>query len=271
MNLFKDTWVNTVFEGRNQEYGAYTLRKENGKVTLLALFIGAFVFSLAISAPVISKMLAKEEVVEEQAPIDTKIIMMDILEPIKQPEEIIEKPIIQKETKTVQEVVKHVPPVIVEKETVQQEITSVDELKDKIAGSKNIEADLEAGEVVIEGLISDKNLDAEVVEDVNKIYTAVEVMPEYPGGINEFRKYIMNKFNTPNIDRDLKGQIIVTFVVEPDGSLSNIKAVRDLGYGTGKEAERVIRSSKKWSPGVQNGRKVRVNYTFPIVLNVTTR
>ncbi|HUH50551.1 MAG TPA: energy transducer TonB [Flavobacterium sp.] len=270
MNLFKDTWVDTVFEGRNQEYGAYTMRKENGKVTLLALFIGAFVFSLAISAPVISKMLSKDEVVEDKAPIDTKIVIMDILEPIKQPEEIIEKPIIQKETKTVQEVVKHVPPVIVEKETVEQEITSVDDLKDKIAGSKNIEADLDAGEVVIEGLISDKNVDAEVIDD-KKIYTAVEVMPEYPGGINEFRNYVMNKFIAPEIDRDLKGQIIVTFVVEPDGSLSNIKAVRDLGYGTGKEAERVIKSSKKWNPGVQNGRKVRVNYTFPIILNVRGR
>src|SRR5690554_8226426 len=91
MNLFKSAWVDTVFEGRNQEYGAYILRKENGRVTLLALLIGSLVFSFAVSFPVISKMLAKDEVVEEKSVEDTKIIMAEILTP-PPPEEIIEKP-----------------------------------------------------------------------------------------------------------------------------------------------------------------------------------
>lgn len=269
MNLFKSAWVDTVFEGRNQEYGAYVLRKENGKVTLLALLIGAVFFSLAISTPVILKMLAKDEVVVEDNPAtDTQIVMMEILAP-PPPEEIIEKPIVQKQTKTIQEVVKHTPPVIVEKETVEQEVTSVDDLKDKIAGSQNIEAS-EDGEVVIDNTHSEVTIEAEII-DKNIIYTAVEVMPEYPGGINEFRKYVMSRFRTPDVNRDLQGQVIVTFVVEPDGSLSNVKAVRDLGYGTGAEAVRVVKTSKKWNPGVQNGRAVRVNYTLPITINISSR
>lgn len=265
MNLFKSAWVDTVFEGRNQNYGAYVLRKENGKTMLLALLIGAVLFSLAISAPVISKMLKKDEVIEDKAPIDTKIVMMDILEPVKQPEEIIEKPIIKKETKTVQEVVKHVPPVIVEKETVEQEITSVDDLKDKIAGSQKIEADPE-GEVVIDGTHSTKTVDAEIIED-DHIYMAVEVAPEYPGGINEFRKFVARNFSL-NTDRDVKGTVYVQFVVEKDGSLTDIEVVRDLGYGAGAEAVRVLKRAKKWNPGVQNGRNVRVKYTLPIQINI---
>src|SRR5690606_21029256 len=105
MNLFKSAWVDTVFEGRNQEYGAYVIRKENGKMTWVALIIGTVIFSLAIGAPVIIKMLAKDEVVVDDKPItDTQIVMMEILAP-PPPEEVIEKPIVKKQTKTIQEVV----------------------------------------------------------------------------------------------------------------------------------------------------------------------
>src|SRR5690554_1739876 len=266
MNLFKSAWVDTVFEGRNQEYGAYTLRKENGKVTLLALLIGAVIFSFAVSFPVISRMLAKDEVVEEKSVEDTKIIMAEILTP-PPPEEIIEQPKVIKKTKTIQEVVKHTPPVIVEQETVEQEVTSVDDLKDKIAGSIDIEAS-DDGEVVIDNSHAEVTVDAEIIDE-NHVYMAVEVMPEYPGGINEFRKYVANRFRSPDVDRDIKGQVIVNFVVEADGSLSNIKVLRDnIGYGAGEEAIRVIKTSKKWNPGVQNGRNVRVSYTLPIQLNI---
>lgn len=270
MNLFKSAWVDTVFEGRNQEYGAYVFRKENGRITWIALIIGAIVFSLAISAPVLLKMMAKDEVVavDKNPAADTQIVMMEILAP-PPPEEIIEQPIVQKQTKTVQEVVRHTPPVIVERETVEQEVTSVDELKDKIAGSQNIEAS-EDGDVVIDDSHSEVTIEAEIIDE-NMIYTAVEVMPEYPGGINEFRKYVMSRFRTPDVNRDLRGSVIVQFVVEPDGSLSNVRAVRDLGYGTGAEAERVVKTSKKWNPGIQNGRAVRVNYTLPITINITAR
>ena len=268
MNLFKSAWIETVFEGRNQEYGAYALRKENGKVTLLALLIGGFLFSAAISFPVISKMLAKEEVVETKSVEDTKIVIEAILTP--PPEEVIEQPKVVKQTKTVQEVVKHTPPVIVEKETVTQEVTSVDELKDKVAGSKNIEAS-DDGQVVIDGTHSEVKVDSDIVENPNQIYTAVEVQPSYPGGMDEFRKFVGRNFNPPSVDRDLKGQVLVQFVVEKDGSLTDINVVRDLGYGTGAEAVRVLKRAKKWNPGIQNGRAVRVRYTLPIQINVSSR
>jgi len=271
MDLFKSNWVDTIFEGRNQEYGAYVLRKENGKVTLLALLIGATIFTLAISGPVIIKKMGSSS--EDSAPsevIDTKTVMMDIIEPVKPIEPPIEKPIVQKETKTIQEVVKHVPPVIVDKETVQQEVTTVDELKDKIAGSKNVEADLDAGEVVIEGAHSTVTNDAEVVENPNQIYEAVEVPPAYPGGMNAFRTFIGKNYNL-NVDRDLKGKVLVQFVVEKDGSLTDIKVVRDIGHGSGAEAVRVLKRAQKWNPGIQNGRAVRVRYTLPIDINISSR
>lgn len=271
MNLFKSDWVDTIFEGRNKEYGAYVLRKQNGKYTMMALLIGSLAFTTLISAPLISKFLSKEEVVEEKEALDTKTILANIEIPEIPEEKIIEKPVEQvKEVKTIQEVVQYTEPVIVEKEKVQTEMTSVDELKNKIAGNRNIEAS-EDGDVVIEGQHSEVNVDSDIVEEPDKVYTSVEVMPEYPGGIQAFRKYVADNFRAPDVDRNLKGVVVVNFVVEPDGQLSNIKVVRDLGHGTGDEAVRILKRAKKWNPGIQNGRKVRVNYTLPIQINITAR
>ena len=67
----------------------------------------------------------------------------------------------------------------------------------------------------------------------------------------------------------MSGKVYVTFVVEKDGSLTDIKVIRDIGFGTGKEAIRVLKSSPKWTPGEKNGKKVRVLYSIPITINAS--
>lgn len=127
-------------------------------------------------------------------------------------------------------------------------------------------SDLDDGEVVLDRSHSRV---IENMNDPNYIHTATEIMPEYTdGGIQGFRQYIAKNFRTPDIDKNLKGQVIVKFVIEPDGSLSNVELIRDLGYGTGQEAVRVVSASKKWKPGIQDGKKVRVNYMLPIMINI---
>ena len=107
------------------------------------------------------------------------------------------------------------------------------------------------------------------MEKENIIYNSndIEVQPSYPGGIDEFRKFVARNYNL-SPDRDIKGNVIIQFVVEKDGSLTDIEVVRDLGYGAGAEAVRVLKRAKKWNPGVQNGRNVRVKYTLPIQINI---
>jgi protein TonB len=266
INLFNGDWVDTIFEGRNKEYGAYVLRKENGKVSVIALAIGAAIFSLAISAPVIMKMIGSGESDQPVETLDTKIVMMEILEPIKKPEEIIPEPVVQKQTKTLVEVVKHVPPVIVEKETVEEEMKSVDDFKDKITGADNIEAS-DDGTIVLDNTHSEIEVKSDIIND-NHIYVAVEVKPEFPGGIQKFYDFVKKEYRSPNVDRDLKGNVIVEFVVEKDGSLTDIKVLRDIGHGTGAEAIRTLKKSRKWNPGIQNGVPVRVRYTLPIAVSV---
>ena len=102
------------------------------------------------------------------------------------------------------------------------------------------------------------------VED-NFIYNTVgiQVKPEYPGGIQEFYNYIGQNFKTPDV-KGLTGKIFLTFVIEKDGSLTDIKVLRDIGYGTSEEAIRVLKGCKNWLPAEQNGKKVRVLYSLPI-------
>ena len=101
--------------------------------------------------------------------------------------------------------------------------------------------------------------------DDTSIYntTGIKVKPDFPGGLEKFYKFISENYKVPE-EEDLKGKIFVTFVVEKDGSLSDIKVLRDIGYGTGKEAIRVLKTCPRWVPGELNGKKVRVLYSLPI-------
>lgn len=92
--------------------------------------------------------------------------------------------------------------------------------------------------------------------------------PEFPGGMNEFYKMVgMNFKITPEADKNkVKGKMKITFMVEKDGSLTEFKIVKDLGYGLGNEAIRVFKLSPRWIPGSENGKPVRVLYTMPITI-----
>lgn len=106
-----------------------------------------------------------------------------------------------------------------------------------------------------------------VVYEENTIYnlSEVEVKPDFPGGMQNFYALAANNYQMPD-EEGLRGKIVVTFVVEKDGSLSDIKAIRDIGFGTGKEAIRVIKKMAKWIPAEINGKKVRCSFTLPITL-----
>ncbi|OXB13384.1 energy transducer TonB [Flavobacterium reichenbachii] len=103
---------------------------------------------------------------------------------------------------------------------------------------------------------------------VNGVYPAgnLTVKPTYPGGMEEFYKFAGHFFKVPKTPDGvlLKGKIYVTFVVEEDGSLTGFRVLRDLGYGTGEEALRILRMSQKWIPGEIHGEIVAAQYTLPI-------
>lgn len=100
----------------------------------------------------------------------------------------------------------------------------------------------------------------------NTIFNRVELLPEFPGGMMGFAAYFSKSYKVPAAFSG-SGTIYLSFIVEKDGSLTHIKIVRDLGYGTGEEAIRIMKVAPKWKPGLQDGKAVRVAYNLPIKLS----
>jgi len=255
LDILKDQWLEIVFEGRNKVYGAYELRKSNPKTTVRALIIGSVLFGFAIAAPLLINMIPKGG---DDETLDTKITTVK-LPPKEQPKENIPPP---PPPPPKVDQVKFVKPEIAKAEEVTEEPPKIVEIKDKKLGAETIKGDPDA-ELTVEPV---GNGPADIVDDNNIYNTAgIEVKPDFPGGMAKFYKYVGNNYRTPE-EEGLAGKVYVTFVVEKDGSLTDIKVVRDIGFGTGKEAIRVLKSCPKWNPGEQNGKKVRVLYSLPITI-----
>lgn len=105
-------------------------------------------------------------------------------------------------------------------------------------------------------------------EEINEteIFTVVESMPEFPGGEAELYKYLSKNIVYPTMAQEsgVQGRVYVTFVVETDGSITDIKILRGIGGGCDEEAVRVVRSMPRWNPGKQRGQPVRVQYNLPV-------
>lgn len=263
LDIFKLEWIDVVFADRNKAYGAYILRKENARTTSKALMIGAVLFIVAVSSPLILKLVSDSMPKEEEFK-QTEVVLSPpppINEDTPPPPPPPEPP------KPKVDQVKFPPPVVVPAEEVRdEEPPTVEELKVADPGQKTIEGDPNA-EIRIDEPVGEAPKAAAIVEDNSiKDFASVEVLPEFPGGEKAFGAFLSKNINYPPMAREnnISGRVFISFVVEKDGQLTDIKVLRGLGYGTDEEAVRVLKKSPKWKPGVQNGRKVRVQYTIPI-------
>lgn len=101
-------------------------------------------------------------------------------------------------------------------------------------------------------------------------YCIVEMMPQYPGGLAAMLKYIRENMKYPEqaMKERIQGRVTVSFIIEKDGSISDVKAVRSVHPLLDKEAVRVVESMPKWSPGKNNGKPVRVRYNIPVMFKL---
>ena len=154
-------------------------------------------------------------------------------------------------------------PVEVPKQTTQLEIVQDDVETEDL----NINAEVEQNEV-IEEYVAPEIEEEEVVEQ--EIFQIVEEMPSFPGGDVKLMEYIAKNIKYPQIAREsgIQGRVFIGFVVEPDGSISNVKLLRGIGGGCDEEAMRVIKSLPKWKPGKQRGKAVRVSYQIPVMFKL---
>lgn len=259
VNIFNNEWCDILFKDRNQEYGAYVARRLSSKNHLKAILITVVIFIIAFVAPsTIKKVLPKREIrnVEVTALSDLKIEQNKV-DPAKE--------IKVEEVKPVKATIKFTPPVIKPDEEVNDtaQMKTIDELKiTKSAISTTTQA----------GVYDDPNaIDVgeltQIVEDtLAPPLVFVEQMPEFPGGEQEFRKYLANNIRYPEIaaENGIQGKVFVQFVVSKTGKITNVVVMRGIDPSCDREALRVISSMPNWIPGKQSGVPVRVQYSVPV-------
>ena len=260
LDILDQKWIDFVFAGRNKAYGAYELRRDNGRNTSKALLMGVILFIVLISADTIFNMVAGFIPKAKEKVKITNVVLAppppDVKKPPPPPPPEPPKPKVDQ--------VKFPPPVVKPDVEVKEKPPTVKELEVADPGQKNLKGDKNA-DVTIDEPVGTS--DAKVTEeDPNKIFTSVEQVPEFPGGIEKFYAYLSKNIRYPAVAREngTQGRVIVSFVCEKDGSLTDVKVARGIGDGCDEEAVRVLKASPKWTPGVQNGRKVRVAYSVPI-------
>lgn len=145
-----------------------------------------------------------------------------------------------------------------------KQVTQIKIVEDDVEVDEDIDIDVDADdETVFEEYIAPEE-DEEILE--TEIFTVVESMPEFPGGMGELMKFLAQNIKYPPLAKEsgIQGRVFINFVVEPTGLISNVKVLRGIGGGCDEEAVRVVASMPKWKPGKQRGKNVRVSYNLPV-------
>lgn len=271
-DIFSQSWLDIIFEGRNQQYGAYVLRRDAARHATLALLAASSVFVVTLLTPLIkSRYFTDQSTAGTTRPSDRETVI-ELTPPPPIDPAVPEPPTAPPPAPRVSQV-RMPEPMVVTADRVSEEPPTVSTLKLANPGAENIEGNPGAG-IRIDLPVGPGSGDAAITEsgapsDVPFIH--VEIEPEFPGGLKAFMAYVQQNYRYPAaaVEAGVKGQVVLQFVVERDGSLTDIKIVRDLKFGTGEEAVRLLQAAPKWSPGIQNGREVRVAYTLPIALDIS--
>lgn len=275
-NLYKAEWLNLVFKNKNQAYGAYALRSESGKTSMRALFFGSAVFILLFTAPKLYSLFEKKEVDVE--PINNEKVIDIILPPkVEQPkikEELVlpKADPIEKKIKTVKPMSRPTPV----DDAPAFTPPTVEDMNHAAVGpvtQTGLETDL--GTVPSAGAgngTGPGTITGEGAGSGDEIYNFrdIEAYPEFEGGMKAFYKFIQKNLRYPAsaLDQEKQGKVFISFVVERDGAISDVKVLKGVGYGMDEEASRVIKKSPNWKPGKQNGKTVRVRFNMPITFSM---
>lgn len=278
IDLYDPKWIEMVFAGKNKEYGAYQLRKGTSGRNIKALLI------LVIAAALVGGFLAwkviEQKQAEEQQAYMEAMELAKLQQQAKKEEKKKEpaKPKIEpkKEIPVARETQKFTAPVIKKDELVKEEnqVKQMDKLDEKVAvGTENKEGTKDR---LAEAVRSDIAVaappppPAPKPEVSNKVFDVVEEMPHFPGGAAALQAFLSSNTKYPVVAQEngVQGRVIVSFVVERDGSITDVRVVRSVDPSLDREASRVVRSMPRWSPGKQNGSAVRVKYTVPVVFRL---
>lgn len=271
VDLISNAWCDLVFEGRNQEYGAYRLRKSTGKRNIWSIVI------VLIAAVVIFSAIAIKNVIQaNQRVAVTTAVEISSIQTKKQAKVEKKAPVKIEQPKQVEKVkssIKFTAPVIKKDEDVkpEEEMKNQDDLqKTKTTiGAFNVVGNDEIGGEVLKAKEEIAQPEPPKEEE-NKVFDVVEEQPSFPGGQGALMQWLRDNIKYPVIaaENGIEGRVIVQFVVSKSGSISNVNVVRGVDPSLDKEAVRVVSNMPNWTPGKQNGTTVNVRYTLPVTFKL---
>ncbi len=259
--ILQSDLLDIVFDDKNKEYGAYELRKHYNKrlrKSLSITFLLVIVFTVLQSwkVPHRKGSLAFENF------DSVRLTQVDLTadKPLPKPKETIKQPRQLAERK-------YQNIIVVKDKDVKDTIATMDDLKDKIISDKNVNG-ANIGDVILAKPTSNGNSETiattEVEEHIKPVYKA-EFMPEFPGGMSEFLRFMKRNLKEPNdMSEEQKLVVIAQFVVDEDGNIGELKIIQKARPDLDAEVLRVIKKMPQWTPGMQNGRKVPVFCKLPV-------
>ena len=267
IDLTSQEWCQLIFEGKNQAYGAYKMRANSTKRHNLAMLAVLVIALIGFTIPTLVKLATpKQKEVMTEVTTLSKLAEPEIKqEEMKRVEPVAPPPPALKSS------IKFTAPVIKKDEEVHEdnEIKSQEELT---STKVDISMGTDIGNDEANGMdIADLNeVVTQAEPEPEKVFDMVEQMPTFPGGQQELMSYLGKNIKYPTIAQEngTQGRVIIQFVVERDGSITDVRVARGVDPYLDKEAVRVVKSMPKWIPGKQNGKAVRVKFTVPVMFRL---
>ena len=277
IDLYDPKWIDMVFADRNKAYGAYKLRMGTSGRNIKALTI-LVVAALLIGGFLVYKIQKQKADEAAQARLEALQLSKLQEQAKKREKKDVVKPKVEpkKEIPVARQTQKFTAPVIKKDELVKEEnqVKQMDQLDAKVAvGTENVKGTTDR---TVEAVRNDIAVGtpppppAPKPEVSNKVFDVVEQMPSYPGGTGALMSYLNSNIKYPVVAQEngVQGRVIVGFVVERDGSITDVNILKSVDPSLDREAARVVRSMPRWTPGKQNGQAVRVKYNVPVTFRL---
>lgn len=270
IDLTSREWCDIIFIDKNHAYGAYKMRAESGKRQFWAVILVVILAVLAFSIPVLIR-LATPKKTETMTQVTTlskldepevKQKKMKKVEPDTPPPERLKSTI-----KFTAPIIKKDADVRPEEEMKSQTQLTENKVTISIADVKGNDEKNGKDIADLKQVVTQK---AEPEPEPEKVFDMVESMPSYPGGQAELMAFLQKNTVYPAMaqENNIQGRVSVQFVVERDGSVTDVHVIRPVDPSLDKEAVRVVKSMPRWVPGKQNGKAVRVKYTVPVMFKL---
>lgn len=275
-NINRTEWLNLVFENRNQEYGAFILRRNSGNYLAQALLFATLFFSCAI---VLSAIISyKKEIINFVPNIaETKkdFVLHNVLLSTKPIKPLKSKPALTQPKSSNTNLINTeiLPPKVVIDIFGTNKLPTIELVNTGAISSQIIDQSAPTLGANTEGLGIKGGTSSAATSAIELLNAnSVEIIPEFPGGIAGWNKYLAKNLRYPPIalENGTSGRVTLSFVVETNGEITNLKVLGSIGDGCEEEALRVLKKSPFWKPGFQNGRAVRVSYIMPIFFQMNS-